>query len=275
MGTQLSSSEPCQSRDGGRRRRSPEITASTPRPAADKPLTDSAPLLSSPAQPWGADSLCAHPSWPSQLRVGHHQFSSAGCADALSVEFLIHSIVFALERHIYSSQSAKRKNRNTTSYAAAPLPHRPPGPPCQPHHSVLPRLPQTCLSTPLQGPHRWSGGPSSLTRMTAIASFLVSPAPHLQPQFSDLCNGHTDTSLTGLKGGRGDVINRKPWPGRACVRLGSPPGRGRALSLQGPRLACPWAGGKSFSVSQPTCSDVTQTGDKQRHFVLWLPRFLS
>ena len=35
LGTRLSSSEPCQSRDGGKRRRGPEITASTPRP----PLT--------------------------------------------------------------------------------------------------------------------------------------------------------------------------------------------------------------------------------------------
>lgn len=194
----------------------------------------------------------------------------------LSVEFLIHSIVFAPERHIYSSQSAKRKNRNTTSYAAAPLPHHLPGlpRPAPPLGPAAP-APNICLSTPLQGPHRWSGGPFSLTRMTAVAPFLVSPAPHLQPQFSDLCNGHTDTSLTGLKGGRGDAMNRKPWPGRASIGLGSPPGWRRALGLQGPRLACPWAGGKSFSVSQPTCSDVIQTGDKQQHFVLWLPHFLS
>lgn len=55
----------------------------------------------------------------------------------VSVEFLIHSIVFAQERHICSSQSAKQQQKTTKN---------------QKHHkllssndSVLPRLPQTSV----------------------------------------------------------------------------------------------------------------------------------
>lgn len=176
------------------------LSSHPPLPAtADRPLTDSSSLLSSPLQPLQADPLCAHPSWPSQLRVRHRQFSSGVCRCAVCGILNSLNSLCPGASHLFFPKCKKKKTKTTTSYAAAPLQHCPPGPPrpAPPLGPIAP-APNICLSTPLQGPHRWSERPSSLTWMAAIASFLVSPAPQLQPQFSDLCNGHTDTSLTGL-----------------------------------------------------------------------------